>query len=61
MFDIQSFEGDAKENGMRYWIAHDFMIKLGYESWPSFKAVIQKAMSSCLQLAIDTDEVFIPT
>lgn len=60
MFDIQEFEDDAKENGITYWDAHDFMEKLGYESWNSFKSVIQKAMSSCLQLNIDADEVFIP-
>lgn len=60
MFDIQKFENDAKENGITYWIAHDFMEALGYESWSSFRGVIQKAMSSCLQLNIDADEVFIP-
>lgn len=60
MFDIQQFENDAKENGIRYWVAHEFMGKLGYENWGSFKSVIQKAMASCLQLKIDSDEVFIP-
>lgn len=61
MFDIQQFEDDSYQNGIRYWVAHNFMEKLGYSSWPSFKTVIQKAMGSCLQLGIDADEVFIPT
>lgn len=60
MFDMQHFEGSAKENGMHYWLAHEFMAALGYETWPSFKTVIQKAMGSCLQLGIDTDEAFLP-
>lgn len=59
--DIESFENDAHQNGIRYWIAHDFMKKLGYENWSSFKIVIQKAMGSCLQLGIDVDDVFIVT
>jgi DNA-damage-inducible protein D len=36
MFDMQHFEGSAKENGMHYWLAHEFMAALGYETWPSF-------------------------
>lgn len=60
MFDMQHFEGSAKENGMHYWLAHEFMAALGYETWASFKTVIQKAMGSCLQLGIDTDEAFLP-
>ena len=60
MFSIQKFEDSAKDNGIRYWIAHDYMADLGYESWASFKVVIQKAMGSCLQLGIDSDEAFIP-
>ena len=35
MFDIAEFERIAKENGMLYWMAHEFMLKLGYESWSS--------------------------
>jgi DNA-damage-inducible protein D len=60
MFDIEKFEQDAYQNGIRYWIAHEFMEKLGYDSWSSFKAVIQKAMGNCLNLGIDVEDVFIP-
>ena len=60
MFDLQQFEDDARENGIRYWIAHDFMGKLGYDNWSSFKSVIQKAQANCLQLGIDAEDVFIP-
>ena len=60
MFNIQKFEDSAKDNGIRYWIAHDYMANLGYESWNSFRLVIHKAISSCLQLGIDSNEAFIP-
>lgn len=60
MFDLQKFESDAQQNGIRFWLAHDFMASLGYESWQSFKAVINRAMSNCLSLGIEVDEVFIP-
>ncbi len=60
MFHVQQFEDSARQNGLRYWLAHDYMSALGYDSWPSFKGVIQKAMSSCLQLGIDSDDAFIP-
>jgi DNA-damage-inducible protein D len=59
MFDIKEFEDNAKENGIRYWSAHEFMKNLGYDNWNTFKSVIQRAMTSCLQLGIDTEEVFI--
>ncbi|TCK70147.1 hypothetical protein [Lonepinella koalarum] len=39
-FDLELFENDAHQNGIRYWIAHDFMQHLGYESWNTFKSVI---------------------
>lgn len=60
MFDLQLFEAAARENGIRYWSAHDFMETLGYENWLSFRSVLQRAQTSCLQLGIDADEVFIP-
>lgn len=60
MFNIQKFESLAKENGVRYWNARDFMIELGYDTWTSFQQVVNRAMASCAQLGIDITEVFIP-
>ncbi|MFY1028325.1 BRO family protein [Actinobacillus seminis] len=57
-FDLELFENDAHQNGIRYWHAHDFMLHLGYESWNSFKSVINKAMSSCANLEIDIMDNF---
>ncbi|TYG33274.1 damage-inducible protein D [Lonepinella koalarum] len=57
-FDLELFENDAHQNGIRYWIAHDFMQHLGYESWNTFKSVINKAMSSCANLEIDIMDNF---
>lgn len=58
-FDLQTFEGLAKENGIRYWDAMEFMGALGYDSWASFHKVINKAIGSCAQLGIDISQVFI--
>lgn len=57
MLGIELFE---VESGIRYWYAHEFMRCLGYDSWPSFKAVITKAMGSCAKLGLDPTESFIP-
>ena len=38
----------------------ELMHSLGYETWPSFRGVINKAIASCAQLGIDFSEVFIP-
>lgn len=59
-FDIQRFEESGRENGTRFWLAHDFMKALGYDSWSSFKQVITKAMGSCARLGIDPTEAFAP-
>ena len=59
-FDIQSFEDSAKENGLRYWDALQFMASLGYENWPSFQKVVNKAIASCAQLGVNIGDVFIP-
>ena len=59
-FDLQEFEELAKENGVRYWNAREFMVALGYDTWTSFQQVINRAIASCAQLNIDISEVFIP-
>ena len=52
-FDIESFESCAKQNGVRYWLAHDLMRELGYETWASFQKVVMKAQASCARLEMD--------
>ncbi|RIQ51072.1 damage-inducible protein D [Bordetella avium] len=59
-FDIQRFESSAHQNGVLYWLAHEFMLELGYETWPSFLGVIRKAIASCLRLGLDHSDAFIP-
>jgi DNA-damage-inducible protein D len=59
-FSIESFESSAKQNGIRYWPAHEFMERLGYESWASFKSVVNKAISLCARVGVDSIEAFIP-
>jgi DNA-damage-inducible protein D len=59
-FDIQRFENDSKENGVRYWDAQGFMASLGYENWATFQKVLNKAIASCAQLGINIGDVFIP-
>ena len=57
-FSIQAFEESSRENGVRYWLAHEFMSSLGYETWSSFRGVITKAMGACAQLGLDPTEAF---
>lgn len=57
-FTIEKFESDCRENGVRFWYAHEFMVSLGYDNWASFQKVITKAMGSCARLGIDPTEAF---
>lgn len=59
-FNVERFEEAAHQNGIRYWVAHEFMASLGYETWSSFKNVINKAMASCAALNVQIEEAFIP-
>lgn len=58
-FDLQRFEDCSRQNGVRYWYAHEFMHTLGYETWASFQKVINKAMASCATLNVQIPEAFI--
>nr|VFK19680.1 MAG: DNA-damage-inducible protein D [Candidatus Kentron sp. LPFa]VFK33941.1 MAG: DNA-damage-inducible protein D [Candidatus Kentron sp. LPFa] len=58
-FDLQRFEDHSYQNGGRYWIAHEFMLVLGYKDWKTFNRVINRAMRSCLDLGVDISEAFI--
>lgn len=57
-FSIQKFEDLSHQNGIRYWIAHEFMQKLGYTTWDSFKRVINKSIASCASLNVPVMENF---
>lgn len=57
-FSIEKFEADCRENGIRFWYAHEFMKSLGYDNWTAFQRVITKAMGSCARLGIDPTEAF---
>jgi DNA-damage-inducible protein D len=59
-FSIQKFEESGRQNGTRFWYAHEFMKDLGYDSWPAFQKVITRAMGSCAKLGLDPTESFIP-
>ncbi len=58
MFDIQEFEDSARQNGSRYWYAHEFMTRLGYETWPSFRSVINKALALCVRIGAEPTDAF---
>lgn len=59
-FSIQAFEESGRQNGIRYWYAHELMTSLGYQSWQSFQSVINKAMGACTRLEMDPSECFLP-
>lgn len=54
----QEFESLAKENGKRTWSARDLMVRLGYDRWPVFKKVVEKAIAACALLGIPVFEHF---
>ncbi len=58
-FDLQVFEDASRQNGVRYWLAHEFMRALGYDSWQSFNQIINRAMASCATLGVQISEAFI--
>jgi DNA-damage-inducible protein D len=60
-FNIQQFEESGRENGIRYWYAHEFMKALGYDSYATFQKVITRAMAACAHLGIDPTEAFSAT
>jgi DNA-damage-inducible protein D len=55
----ENFEGLSMENGTRYWFARDFMAVLGYDSWSTFKNLINKAIGVCTTGGIPVIEHFI--
>lgn len=59
-FNLQEFETLARENGVRHWLAHEFMTHLGYETWTSFRGVVNKAVSLCARIGVDSMEAIIP-
>lgn len=53
------FESLAKTNGKRYWLARDLMRALGYETWGSFRKVINKAIGVFMTMGFPVAEHFI--
>jgi DNA-damage-inducible protein D len=53
-----NFEAMGKQNGQRFWLASDVMTLLGYETWPSFVKVINRAIAACTSLDISVQENF---
>lgn len=46
------FESMGKDNGFRFWYASDLARLLGYESYASFQAAVNRAMTACNALGI---------
>lgn len=57
---LTSFEDGAHENGVAWWSARWLMELLEYATWPSFKNVLTRALSSCMSLGLDVSENFVP-
>ncbi|MGD9900752.1 MAG: BRO family protein, partial [Calditrichaceae bacterium] len=58
-WDSDYFESQSMENGGVYWYARVLMKLLGYDDYTLFKKSINKAISACATLNIDTFENFI--
>lgn len=50
----KNFEDFSQENSFRYWSARFLMKVLGYESYTTFKNIINKALTSCMTSGIET-------
>jgi DNA-damage-inducible protein D len=61
MSELINIEDLAKENGIRFWYAHELSEFLGYKKYDDFKKVIDKARQSTLNsdMAIDDDFISI--
>jgi DNA-damage-inducible protein D len=55
-----AFESLAQENGKRTWSARRLMAALGYDNWPVFKKIIDKAIAACALLGVQIFEHFSP-
>ncbi|WP_420267027.1 BRO family protein [Candidatus Magnetominusculus dajiuhuensis] len=54
-----NFEDSGQNNGIRYWLASDLMVWLGYSDFSVFKKSINKAMSACETLNIPIEDNFV--
>ena len=55
---VATFEDYGRENGMRYWLASEFMKMLGYDNKNEFQKVINKAIKTCTSVGIDIFDNF---
>jgi DNA-damage-inducible protein D len=58
-FDGAAFEQRAQPNGGVFWSARDFMVRLGYVSFPVFKNAINRAIGTCTTLGIPIGDNFV--
>jgi len=47
-----------QDTGMDFWLARDLQSLLGYRQWRSFEAVIEKAITSCINAGYESDDHF---
>jgi DNA-damage-inducible protein D len=47
-----------QDTGMDFWLARDLQNLLGYSQWRSFEAVIDKAITSCINAGYESDDHF---
>ncbi len=46
------------EDGIEYWLARELMAPLGYERWENFHNAINRAITSCIESGIRSDDHF---
>jgi DNA-damage-inducible protein D len=44
-----------QERGVEFWLARELQVLLGYTQWRSFEAVIEKAITSCINAGYEPD------
>jgi DNA-damage-inducible protein D len=53
-----NFNDLAQSNGFTYWYATDYMQMLGYTSYQSFRKAINKALTTCMTIDVNTVDNF---
>jgi DNA-damage-inducible protein D len=55
---VRQLHGDFEKTGLEFWLARDLQVLLGYTQWRSFEAVIEKAITSCINAGYEPGDHF---
>jgi DNA-damage-inducible protein D len=56
--DFEKTVQKEEKTGLEFWLARDLQVLLGYTQWRSFEAVIEKAVTSCINAGYEPGDHF---